>query len=187
MQNRPASNYYKNSGNNNAQYSNGEEGHSNGVGNMNNSNYSNQQIMEGQNNERIGALSDQVSALKSLTIDINNEVSEQNRLLNDMDSGFGNIGGLLGSTMNRITTMMDATGSRHMWYLAGKDGGVEGWSEGAERSELPNAVILDKLKAASEASCFRKRCRDKTCYIYYPGQLASLAVACRLMLLYALC
>ncbi|GMH72235.1 hypothetical protein TrRE_jg3327 [Triparma retinervis] len=75
--------------------------------------------MESQNNERIGALSDQVAALKSLTLDINSEVTEQNRLLNDMDSGFGNIGGLLGSTMNRITTMMDATGSRHMWYLAG--------------------------------------------------------------------
>jgi hypothetical protein len=36
-----------------------------------------------------------------------------------MDTSFNNIGGLLGSTMNRITTMMDATGSRHMWYLAG--------------------------------------------------------------------
>ncbi|GMI43676.1 hypothetical protein TrCOL_g2930 [Triparma columacea] len=75
--------------------------------------------MENQNNERIGALSDQVATLKSLTLDINTEVSEQNRLLDGMDTSFNNIGGLLGSTMNRITTMMDATGSRHMWYLAG--------------------------------------------------------------------
>mmetsp|Transcript_18312 Transcript_18312/g.38095 ORF Transcript_18312/g.38095 Transcript_18312/m.38095 type:complete len:133 (-) Transcript_18312:45-443(-) len=108
MQNRStniASNYYKNNG----QSSN----------NANMYGQTNQQIMESQNNERIGALSDQVAALKSLTIDINSEVTEQNRLLDDMDSGFGDIGGLLGSTMNRITTMMDATGSRHMWYLAG--------------------------------------------------------------------
>ena len=60
----------------------------------------------------------QVSALKSLTIDINNEVVSQNSLLDDMDSGFGSVGGLLGTTMNRITTMMDSTGGRHMWYLA---------------------------------------------------------------------
>ena len=77
------------------------------------------QILESQNDSRINTLTDQVSALKSLTININQEVLSQNQMLNGMDDTFGSVGDLLGRTIGKIKTMMDQTGGRHMWYLAG--------------------------------------------------------------------
>jgi len=75
--------------------------------------------MEQQNNERIDLLADQVSQLKSLSVAIGDEVSEQNNMLDSMDSGFASTRDLLGSTINRIGTMLGATSSKHMFYLAG--------------------------------------------------------------------
>ncbi|GMH66759.1 hypothetical protein TrLO_g3048 [Triparma laevis f. longispina] len=77
------------------------------------------QILENQNDNRINTLTDQVSALKSLTININNEVVSQNNMINGMDDSFVGVGDLLGGTIGKIKTMMDQTGGRHMWYLAG--------------------------------------------------------------------
>eukprot|EP00518_Triparma_eleuthera_P007249 CAMPEP_0182487026 /NCGR_PEP_ID=MMETSP1319-20130603/47694_1 /TAXON_ID=172717 /ORGANISM="Bolidomonas pacifica, Strain RCC208" /LENGTH=114 /DNA_ID=CAMNT_0024689135 /DNA_START=512 /DNA_END=856 /DNA_ORIENTATION=- len=75
--------------------------------------------LENQNNDRISSLSSQVSQLKNLTLNINSEVSAQNALLNGMDDDFSGLGGLLGTSVNRIKHMMDRTGGRHMWYMAG--------------------------------------------------------------------
>ena len=63
----------------------------------------NSNIMEQQNNERISELSEQVARLKGLTIDIGNEVREQNSLLDNMGDNFGNVGDLLqGVSVKRI-------------------------------------------------------------------------------------
>lgn len=77
----------------------------------------NANIMEQQNNDRISELSDQVSRLKGLTIDIGNEVREQNSLLDDMGEGFGNAGDLLAGSLRRIGTMLDSRSGRHMCYM----------------------------------------------------------------------
>lgn len=45
---------------------------------------SSRRLMEQQNNEKAAALAAQVSRLKELSIDINAEVEDQNRLLNQM-------------------------------------------------------------------------------------------------------
>lgn len=77
----------------------------------------NSQIMEQQNNDRISELSDQVARLKGLTIDIGNEVKEQNSLLDDMGEGFMSTQDLLSGSLRRIGTMLESGGAKHMCYM----------------------------------------------------------------------
>ncbi|CAN0114488.1 unnamed protein product [Scytosiphon promiscuus] len=79
----------------------------------------NHNIMEMQNNAHIDDLSDQVSRLKHLTIDIGQEVRSQNDLISGMEGQMFDARGLLGGTLRRINTMMAQGGSRHMCYLVG--------------------------------------------------------------------
>mmetsp|Transcript_61708 Transcript_61708/g.72115 ORF Transcript_61708/g.72115 Transcript_61708/m.72115 type:complete len:146 (-) Transcript_61708:565-1002(-) len=77
----------------------------------------NQNILEQQNNDRISELSDQVARLKGLTIDIGNEVREQNSLLDDMGDGFNSTRDLLAGSLRRIGNMLEQGGSKHMCYM----------------------------------------------------------------------
>lgn len=77
----------------------------------------NHNIMEMQNNAHMDDLSDQVSRLKHLTIDIGQEVRDQNDLISGMEGQMFDARGLLGGTLRRINTMMAQGGSRHMCYL----------------------------------------------------------------------
>lgn len=77
----------------------------------------NASIMESQNNERISELSDQVARLKGLTIDIGNEVREQNALLDDMGDGFSATRDMLSGSLRRIGAMLESTGGKHMCYM----------------------------------------------------------------------
>lgn len=76
-------------------------------------------IMESQNNERISELSEQVARLKGLTIDIGNEVRNQNSLLDQMQDGFSSTGDMLAGSLKRIGTMLQSGGSKHMMYMVG--------------------------------------------------------------------
>jgi blocked-early-in-transport protein 1 len=76
-------------------------------------------IMEQQNNDRISELSEQVARLKGLTIDIGNEVREQNSLLDQMQDGFSSTGDLLAGSLRRIGTMLESGGAKHMIYMVG--------------------------------------------------------------------
>jgi blocked-early-in-transport protein 1 len=80
-------------------------------------NDTNANILEQQNNERIFELSEQVSKLKGLTIDIGNEVREQNSLLDTMGDGFMNTRDLLQGSLVRIGTMLESGGAKHMCYM----------------------------------------------------------------------
>ena len=77
----------------------------------------NANIMEQQNNDRISELSDQVARLKGLTIDIGNEVREQNSLLDNMGDGFSNVGDMLTGSLARMGIMLERGGAKHMCYL----------------------------------------------------------------------
>ena len=74
-------------------------------------------IMEQQNNDRISELSDQVARLKGLTVDIGNEVREQNSLLDNMGDGFTNVGDMLTGSLARMGIMLERGGAKHMCYL----------------------------------------------------------------------
>jgi len=79
--------------------------------------YESHQMMEQENDRMADELSTKVRALKSLSIDIGNEVRTQNRLLGDMDDEFDSSGGLLQSTMARLTNISKAGHHKLMWYL----------------------------------------------------------------------
>ncbi|GKZ00730.1 hypothetical protein MPSEU_001024900 [Mayamaea pseudoterrestris] len=87
-------------------------------------NDANSNIMEQQNNERIDLLSDQVARLKGLTIEIGNEVKEQNSLLDNMGDAFSNTRDLLGNSLTRIGTMLQSGGAKHMCYMVAFGVGV---------------------------------------------------------------
>ncbi|KAG5179984.1 soluble NSF attachment protein receptor [Tribonema minus] len=74
-------------------------------------------MLEMENDRHISNLSEQVSMLKGLTIDIGNEVNSQNTLLDGMSNSMFDANGLLGGTMKKIGTMMKRGGSKHMCYL----------------------------------------------------------------------
>eukprot|EP00934_Nitzschia_sp_Nitz4_P003688 Nitzschia sp. Nitz4//scaffold162_size51285//7600//9536//NITZ4_006965-RA/size51285-processed-gene-0.42-mRNA-1//-1//CDS//3329537961//3678//frame0 len=80
-------------------------------------NDTNTNILEQQNNERIFELSEQVSRLKGLTIDIGNEVREQNSLLDQMGDGFSNTKDMLQNSLRHIGTMLESGGAKHMCYM----------------------------------------------------------------------
>ena len=77
----------------------------------------NSHIMEQQNNDRIAELSEQVSRLKGLTIDIGNEVREQNSLLDQMGDGFTHTSDLLTGSLRKMGVMLERGGSKHMCLL----------------------------------------------------------------------
>jgi blocked-early-in-transport protein 1 len=80
-------------------------------------NDANANILESQNNDRINELSDHVARLKGLTIDIGNEVREQNSLLDNMGDGFENTRDMLAGSLRRIGTMLESGGMKHMCYM----------------------------------------------------------------------
>ena len=80
-------------------------------------NDTNSNILEQQNNERISELSDQVARLKGLTIDIGNEVREQNSLLDQMGDGFQSTRDLLQGSLARIGVMLETSSGKHMCYM----------------------------------------------------------------------
>lgn len=80
-------------------------------------NDTNANILEQQNNERMNELANHVALLKGLTIEIGNEVREQNSLLDNMNDGFTNTRDLLQNSLRRIGSMLEQGGTKHMCYM----------------------------------------------------------------------
>uniref|UniRef100_A0A7S0GGM3 t-SNARE coiled-coil homology domain-containing protein n=1 Tax=Proboscia inermis TaxID=420281 RepID=A0A7S0GGM3_9STRA len=79
----------------------------------------NQNIVEQQNNDRISELSSQVGRLKGLTMDIENEVREQNVLLEDMGDGFSSARDLISGSLQRIGLVFEQGGVKNMLRMVG--------------------------------------------------------------------
>ncbi|KAJ8604016.1 hypothetical protein CTAYLR_003371 [Chrysophaeum taylorii] len=69
-------------------------------------------LLELQNNEQLDALSEQVSMLKSLTMEIDTEVREQNTFLENMGATFSGAGEALGKTMTALDAMAKRSGAK---------------------------------------------------------------------------
>jgi len=74
-------------------------------------------MLEEENERMVDHLSSKVQALKSLTIDIGQEVRYQNKMLNEMDTDFDSGGSFLSSTMARLTALTNKGHHRVMLYL----------------------------------------------------------------------
>eukprot|EP00112_Aurelia_sp_Birch-Aquarium-sp1_P000746 Seg1073.1 transcript_id=Seg1073.1/GoldUCD/mRNA.D3Y31 product=BET1 protein_id=Seg1073.1/GoldUCD/D3Y31 len=75
------------------------------------------EMVENENENMVNHLSTKVQALKSLSIEIGQEVKHQNKLLGDMDSGFDETGSFLSNTMNRLTTLTKRGHHKIILYL----------------------------------------------------------------------
>ncbi|VDD93636.1 unnamed protein product [Enterobius vermicularis] len=74
-------------------------------------------FMERQNDDLVEKLSSKVAALKKITIAIGDDVRDQNRLLNEVDSEFDASKSLLGSTMKRLGIVARSGGGSMLCYL----------------------------------------------------------------------
>ncbi|ESO90284.1 hypothetical protein LOTGIDRAFT_217988 [Lottia gigantea] len=75
------------------------------------------QMLDDESQKIEDQLSSKVSTLRSLTIDIGNEVRSQNKMLLDMDNDFDKSGGLLSSSMSRLKAIAKAGGHKFICYI----------------------------------------------------------------------
>lgn len=77
-----------------------------------------QQDMLEEENERLEAeLQGKIGALKSLTIDIGNEVRFQDKLLRGIDDDMDRTGGFLGNTMARVVRLGRNGHQKYLCYM----------------------------------------------------------------------
>ncbi|KAF2368595.1 Target SNARE coiled-coil domain [Trinorchestia longiramus] len=74
---------------------------------------SNNQLIEDDNEELTTQLRSKVKTLKSMTIDIGNEVRYQNKMLSDMDDDMGKSGSILDRTVRRLGVMSRSLQNYH--------------------------------------------------------------------------
>ncbi|KAG8443134.1 hypothetical protein GDO86_011808 [Hymenochirus boettgeri] len=63
------------------------------------------------------SLRQKATALKSLSIDIGNEVKYHNKILGEWDSDFDSTGGLLGATMGRLKILSRGSQTKLICYM----------------------------------------------------------------------
>ncbi|KAI8840870.1 hypothetical protein BC829DRAFT_402969 [Chytridium lagenaria] len=90
---------------------------SGGGGSSSNGSAFSQYALEQENLNHVDVLSQKMSLLKEVSLQIGEEVVSQNKLLGDMEDDFHKTGGLLGSAMKRFTRMAKSQNGRWMWYL----------------------------------------------------------------------
>jgi len=78
---------------------------------------SNKRLLEEQNNAKTSALADSIEQLKMMSIDIKDEVVDQNRLLDSMGGQMGSASSLMDDAMSKMNVMMNSPDAKHMVYL----------------------------------------------------------------------
>lgn len=73
--------------------------------------------IEDENDRMTSELKDKIHVLKSLSIDIGNEVKYQDKLLRDVDDDLDRTGGFLGNTMNRVLRLTKGSHNYYIVYL----------------------------------------------------------------------
>ena len=76
--------------------------------------YSGSDSLEQDNDLMADELKDKVRMLKSISVDIGNEVRYQDKVLREMDDDFDRTGGFLSNTINRVVRLGKG---RHNYYI----------------------------------------------------------------------
>ena len=74
-------------------------------------------LLEDENQRMADELQDKIGALKSLSIDIGNEVKYQDKLLRGIDDDMDRTGGFLGTTMSRVIRLGKNGHQKYMCYM----------------------------------------------------------------------
>ncbi|XP_064384261.1 BET1 homolog [Halichondria panicea] len=75
------------------------------------------EMVESQNDQMVTQMADKVRQLKSISIDIGDEMRKQNSYLGGMGEEFDSAGGLLGGSMKRLKGLANAGHNRWMCYI----------------------------------------------------------------------
>lgn len=73
--------------------------------------------IEEENEKMTGELQDKIGVLKSLTIDIGNEIKYQDRMLKDVDDDMDRTSGFLGNTMSKVVRLARGSHNYYILYL----------------------------------------------------------------------
>lgn len=73
--------------------------------------------IEEENDRMTNDLQEKIGVLKSLSIDIGNEVKYQDKLLRDVDDDMDRTGGFLGTTMNKVLRLSRGSHNYYILYL----------------------------------------------------------------------
>lgn len=73
--------------------------------------------LEHENDRMADELKDKIHVLKSLSIDIGNEVKYQDKLLREVDDDMDRSGGFLGGAMNRVLRLTKGSHNYYILYL----------------------------------------------------------------------
>lgn len=73
--------------------------------------------VEDENEQMTNELRDKIGVLKSLSIDIGNEVRYQDKLLRDVDDDMERTKGFLGKTMGRVLRLTKGSHNYYILYL----------------------------------------------------------------------
>lgn len=73
--------------------------------------------IEEENDQMTNELKEKIGVLKSLSIDIGNEVKYQDKLLRDVDDDMDRTGGFLGTTMNKVLRLSRGSHNYYILYL----------------------------------------------------------------------
>ncbi len=80
---------------------------------------SNRRMLEEQNDKKTSALAESVEKLKQMSIEINTEVDEQNRLLGQMGGQMESASEMLQGTLSQLGTLLNSGEGKHAVYLIG--------------------------------------------------------------------
>ncbi|KAJ1721800.1 hypothetical protein LPJ53_003713 [Coemansia erecta] len=73
--------------------------------------------LEQQNNEHLDSLAAKVSALHSVSLNIHDDVNDQNRMLDGTSDTFSRFGNMFDRTRNQLTHTLATANSRYLCYL----------------------------------------------------------------------
>ena len=76
-----------------------------------------EQLPDNENDYLVDGLRTKVTALKSLTLDMGDEIKSQNAFLSDMDNEMDSAWGRLSSSMFRVKKIAMSGQNRHIFYL----------------------------------------------------------------------
>ena len=80
-------------------------------------NFQGHESLEDDNSKLEDELKGKIGALKSLSIDIGDEVREHNRLLRDVDDNFDSTAGALGKSISQVLKLARSGSRYHQLYL----------------------------------------------------------------------
>ncbi|KAL6064362.1 protein transport protein bet1 [Balamuthia mandrillaris] len=79
--------------------------------------FSFQQLMVEQNDNSMAQMTEKVSAIKHITLEIQNEIRQGSLLLDELEGSFSSASGLLKATRKRLDRLAHQATSRHVFYL----------------------------------------------------------------------